>query len=133
VNTGEAIVAVGARPSHGEAMVAGDVVNTAARLQAAAPVHGILVGEETYAGTRAMIEYEPVEPVAAKGKTLPVRAWLALGPRGAVGERSSVEERRPHLVTVFGPTGIGKSRLAHELTQRAAASGGLVLRGRSLP
>src|SRR5919106_1411738 len=39
VNTGEALVALGTRPAHGEAMVAGDVVNTAARLQASAPVN----------------------------------------------------------------------------------------------
>src|SRR3954463_16079250 len=48
VNTGEAVVSLGARPALGESMVAGDVVNTAARLQAAAPVNGIVVGEETY-------------------------------------------------------------------------------------
>src|SRR3954454_5319516 len=48
VNTGEAIVSLGARPAFGEAMVAGDVVNTAARLQTAAPVNGVVVGEETY-------------------------------------------------------------------------------------
>src|SRR5881275_972290 len=45
VNTGEALVSVDARPDLGEGMVAGDVVNTAARLQAAAPTNGILVGE----------------------------------------------------------------------------------------
>src|SRR6266566_2539134 len=45
VNTGEALVALGARPSEGEGIVSGDVVNTAARLQTAAPVNGILVGE----------------------------------------------------------------------------------------
>ncbi len=48
VNTGEALVSLGARPDEGEGMVAGDVVNTAARLQSAAPVDGILVGEGTY-------------------------------------------------------------------------------------
>ncbi len=155
VNTGEAIVTIGARPGRGEAMVAGDVVNTASRLQAAAPVNGILVGEETYAGTRAVIDYRPAPAVVAKGKAVPLQVWLALGPLGPVGERSFVpvpmvgrgaelavlrgiwervvEERRPHLITVFGPTGIGKSRLAHELVLRAAATGGRVLRGRSLP
>src|SRR5437764_9365415 len=51
VNTGEALVSLGARPSMGESMVAGDVVNTASRLQQAAPVNGIIVGEETYAST----------------------------------------------------------------------------------
>src|SRR5436305_14555831 len=48
VNTGEALVSVSANPGQGEGLVAGDVVNTAARLPAAAPVNGILVGEETY-------------------------------------------------------------------------------------
>src|SRR5919202_3070518 len=68
VNTGEALVSLGARPSHGESMVAGDVINTAQRLQHAAPVNEILVGRETYAATRATIAYEPVPPVEAKGK-----------------------------------------------------------------
>src|SRR5213594_2801469 len=57
VNTGEALVLLGARPNSGEGMAAGDVVNTAARLQAAAPVNGILVGERTFRETRAVIEY----------------------------------------------------------------------------
>src|ERR687887_1318902 len=52
VTTGEALVQLGARPAEGEGMAAGDVVNTAARLQAAAPVNGILVAEATYRATR---------------------------------------------------------------------------------
>jgi class 3 adenylate cyclase len=52
VNTGEALVMLGARPGQGEGMAAGDVVKTAARLQAAAPVNGILVGERTFRATR---------------------------------------------------------------------------------
>ena len=55
-NTGEALVSVGARPAEGEAFVAGDVVNTAARMQTAAPVNGILVGETTYRASRDTIE-----------------------------------------------------------------------------
>ena len=73
VNTGEAVVSLGARPALGESMVAGDVVNTAARLQAAAPVNGVVVGEETYLTTKDAIEYESAEPVVAKGKEHPVR------------------------------------------------------------
>ena len=65
VNTGEALVALGARPQEGEAMASGDVVNTAARLQAAAPVNGILVGETTYRATRHVIDYRDAAPVAA--------------------------------------------------------------------
>src|ERR1700736_4093532 len=57
VNTGEALVYLGARTSEGEGMVSGDVVNTAARLQAAAPVNGILVGEVTHRATSTMIDY----------------------------------------------------------------------------
>ena len=155
VNTGEAIVALDARPSHGEAMIAGDVVNTAARLQTAAPVGSVLVGEETYASTRSVIDYRPAPPVAAKGKAAPVRVWLALSPVATAGERPLSRapmvgrdrelavlngtwervsgERRPHFVTIFGPTGIGKSRLALEFAQQVASAGGRVVRGRSTP
>ena len=87
VNTGEAIVALGAQARDGEGMVAGDVVNTAARLQTAAPVNAILVGEETYRATRATIEYVESEPVAAKGKHAPVVAWRALTAARAPGDR----------------------------------------------
>src|SRR5581483_240744 len=78
VNTGEALVALGARPSLGEAMVAGDVVNTAARLQQAAPVNGVIVGEITHAATQGAIEYVQGDPVVAKGKAEPVLTWLAV-------------------------------------------------------
>src|SRR6478752_2070894 len=59
VNTGEAMVTLGARPAEGESIVAGDVVNTAARLQQSAPVSGIVVGQNTYRATRDLFEYEP--------------------------------------------------------------------------
>jgi class 3 adenylate cyclase len=155
VNTGEAIVELEARPEHGEALVAGDVVNTAARLQTAAPVGAVLVGEETYMGTRGSIEYRPAPPVVAKGKGEPVRAWLALRATSAIGERPVggvpmigrdrelsvltgiwervVDEGRAHFVTVFGPSGIGKSRIALELAQLVANQGYRVIRGRSTP
>src|SRR5215510_9192528 len=71
VNTGEALVALGAKPGEGDAMVAGDVVNTAARLQSAAPVNGILVGEGTYRATRHVIDYRDAPAVEAKGKSEP--------------------------------------------------------------
>src|ERR1700756_442201 len=58
----------GGTPAEGEGMAAGDVVNTAARLQTAAPVNGVLVGEATYRATRHVIEYVEREPVEAKGK-----------------------------------------------------------------
>src|SRR6266581_1157683 len=65
VTTGEALVTLGARPSEGEGMAAGDVVNTAARLQNAAPVDGILVDEATYRATRRAIDYREAESVTA--------------------------------------------------------------------
>jgi class 3 adenylate cyclase len=155
VNTGEAVVTLSARPALGEAMVAGDVVNTASRLQQHAPVGEILVGEETYHATRAGIEYEPVEAVTAKGKSVPLAAWRAVAPASAMGVRNlsstpfvgrdrevglldatweRVErERRPHLITVLGTPGVGKSRLALEFTERIASRGGRVVRGRCLP
>jgi class 3 adenylate cyclase len=75
VNTGEALVMLEARASEGEHIASGDVLNTAARLQAAAPVDGILVGEQTYRATERVIEFREHEPVEAKGKSRPVRVW----------------------------------------------------------
>jgi class 3 adenylate cyclase/tetratricopeptide (TPR) repeat protein len=139
VHTGEALVALGARPAEGEAMVAGDVVNTAARLQSAAPVNGILVGELTYRATRGVIDYREREPVAAKGKAEPVPVWEVVQARSRFGVdvvhetraplvgrareldllldalARSRSERTAQLVTLVGVPGIGKSRLVYEL------------------
>ena len=155
VNTGEAIVSLDANTELGEGMVAGDVVNAASRLQTAAPTNAILVGEETYRATRTLVEYGEVEPVVAKGKREPIRAWQALSALMAPGERAVnavpmigrvhevavlhrlldgvVTERRAHLVTVVGEAGIGKTRLAAEFTTQIEHEGIRVLRGRSLP
>src|SRR5919108_480544 len=57
ITTGEALVVLGARPEAGEGMASGDVVNTASRLQAAAPANRILVDETTYRATQGVIEY----------------------------------------------------------------------------
>jgi class 3 adenylate cyclase len=155
VNTGEAIVSLGARPELGEGMVAGDVINTASRLQSAAPTNAILVGESTYRATRSVVDYDEVEPMLVKGKEAPVRGWLAMSARAGPGERSVaavpmvgrtretallhgvfdgvVSEQRPHLITVFGDAGVGKTRLASEFAAALAMTSTLVLRGRSLP
>ena len=95
VNTGQALVSLGARPEEGEGMVAGDVVNTAARLQSNAPVNGILVGETTWRATRDAIDYRPTEPVQAKGKAEPVEAWEAVEARARVGVDISGRVRTP--------------------------------------
>ena len=155
VNTGEAIVALGANPDLGEGLVAGDVVNTASRLQTAAPTNGILVGQATHRATRGSFEYAEVEALVVKGKRTPVRAWLANSASSGPGERASsgvpmlgrvhelavlnrifdgvVADRRPHLVTVVGDAGIGKTRLGVEFSDRLEREGARVLRGRSLP
>jgi class 3 adenylate cyclase len=159
VNTGEALVMLGARPGQGEGMAVGDVVNTAARLQAAAPVNGILVDDRTFRATRAMIDYRQAPPVAAKGKKQPVPAWEAVQARaragaGFEGQAETVlvgrdrelgvmrdalarvrAERSPQLVTVVGVPGIGKSRMLYELWRIVEADAELITwrPGRSLP
>ena len=57
-------------------MVAGDVVNTAARLQSAAPVDGVLVGDSTYRAAERQIVFEAHAPIDAKGKVEPVACWI---------------------------------------------------------
>jgi class 3 adenylate cyclase/tetratricopeptide (TPR) repeat protein len=156
VNTGEALVLLGASPAEGEGMAAGDVVNTAARLQSAAPVNGVLVGELTYRATRGVIDYAEQEPVVAKGKSEPLAVWEALAARSRftvetmsaaplAGREDEVEllvntfqrvrrDREPQLVTVAGVPGIGKSRLVAELYEFVESDPDLVTwrRGRSL-
>ena len=73
-------------------MVAGDVVNTAARIQSAAPVNGVLVGETTYRATAHVIEYRDAPSIDAKGKAEPVVVWEAVAPRSRFG---SDVERSP--------------------------------------
>jgi len=159
VNTGEALVALDARPSEGEAMAAGDVVNTAARLQVAAPLNGILVGEQTYRATSEVFDFSEAEPVVGKGKSEPIPVWEALEARSRFGvdvsRRADTplvgrgrelellvstlgrvrEERSPQLVTLVGVPGIGKSRLVLELFRAVEEDPEFVTwrQGRSLP
>lgn len=154
VNTGDAIVSVDQARS-GEALATGDVVNTAARLQSSAPPGRVVVGAETYRATRHAIRYEQLDAIDAKGKSEPVAAWLAVEAAGAPAERPlgatvlvgrdrelelmrslssrAFDERRPHLVTLVGPPGIGKSRLCREVQALVSVNDGRVLRGRCLP
>jgi class 3 adenylate cyclase/tetratricopeptide (TPR) repeat protein len=138
VNTGEAVVAVGARPELGESLVTGDVVNTASRIESAAPVNGIAVGEQTHRATRHIFEYEALDPVAVKGKVEPLSLWQARAVRERYGRdfreyktplvgrelektlligtfERAVQQRSVQLVTIVGEPGVGKSRMIAEL------------------
>src|SRR4051812_8183458 len=141
INSGEVMAgAVGDRYT-----VMGDVVNVAARLQAAGRPNSVTVGESTYRSTGEAISYERLEPLTLKGKEEPVPAWEATGvllePRRGAGraqtpligreEEASLltslvervqREGRPHLVTVIGQAGVGKSRLLRELMSGLAES-----------
>ena len=155
VNTGEAIVDARAQPDISEGLAHGDVVNTASRLQTGAPPGALVVGEQTYRATHQVIAYEPLEPIVAKGKREPLAAWRATDTLTAPAERATstapmvgrdrelnllrnlwdaaMADRRPHLATVVGPPGIGKTRLTREFSEGVTGAGGRVVRGRSLP
>jgi len=136
VGSGQAAVVIGAA---GQGMVAGDLVNTASRLQASALPGGLLVDERTYHATSRSILFEPVGEQNLKGKALPVPAWRALrvvaARRGGgrserleppfVGRdeelrllkelfHATAREKRARLISIVGQAGIGKSRLVWE-------------------
>jgi class 3 adenylate cyclase/tetratricopeptide (TPR) repeat protein len=160
ITTGEAAVNLAANPAAGESMAAGDIVNTAARLQAAAPVDGILVDEATERASRGAIQYRLAESVRARGKAEEVTVWEVVAPRARLGvdiafrggaelvgrEREldlllaalarAERERSTELVTLVGVPGIGKSRLLWELYARLHGDPGVFVtwrQGRSLP
>jgi class 3 adenylate cyclase len=140
VLTGEAAVNLAAmRGSTGEGMVAGDLVNTASRLQSIAPPGSVLVGEATQRSASKSIIFEEAGAQVLKGKASPVPAWRAVRVVAELGGRNRSEaleapfvgrdeelrllkdlfhatgrDVRARLVSVQGPAGIGKSRLAWE-------------------
>src|SRR3954453_2955578 len=141
INSGEVMAgAVGDRYT-----VMGDAVNVAARLQAAGRPKTVTVGESTFRSTGEAISYERLEPLRLKGKEEPVPAWEAtsvlaepgrgpgraqtplIGREEEAGRLMSLVERveregRPHLVTVIGQAGVGKSRLLRELMTNLSES-----------
>jgi class 3 adenylate cyclase/tetratricopeptide (TPR) repeat protein len=150
VNTGEVIAG---DPAAGQRLVTGDAVNVAARLEQVAGEGEVLVGDLTHRLVRDAIELEPVEPLTLKGKAEPLAAWRVVresrsGAADAhegriVGREAQLDlldaalrrveaQRRPCLVVLTGPAGIGKSRLVAEMAVRMSETAG-VLRGRCLP
>ena len=143
VNTGEVVTGTAER------LVTGDAVNVAARLEQAAAVGEVLVGEATLRLVRALVEVEPVEPLSLKGKSEPVPAFRLLSVEGVVEPRfaapmvgretelerlrgafrQAVRDRSCQLFTVLGSAGVGKSRLAAEF---AAGIEARVVLGRCL-
>ena len=159
VESGEVVVALAAAPELGEGLVTGDVVNTASRLQGAAPVGGVLAGPGTYGATRDVFDYQPLDSVTLKGKAEPMPVFRAVAARARLGTdvtrslgtplvgrqidlgivtgafQKAVQESAVQLVVVSGEPGVGKSRLVAELLSFVDAWPELVRwrQGRCLP
>jgi len=154
VNTGE--VLVGALRAGGDYTAMGDVVNTASRLQTAAPPGGVLVGPTTRDVTAGAIAYESVGEVEVRGRAEKVAAWLAIEPvtlpgrsrrrlrmplvgrdleRSLLGDvmRVAFRQNRAVIAAVEGESGVGKTRLIEEVLADRGDDGGTVLIGTCVP
>jgi len=151
VHTGEVVAG---DPTSGQRLVTGDTVNTAARLEQAAPTNEVLLGDATLRLVRHAVEFEPVEPLELKGKAERVPAYRLVSVRdtetverrldstlvGRADELKALEAevaaaasaKACRLAMLVAPAGVGKSRLLEELGRRVSAHGRLV-RGRCLP
>jgi class 3 adenylate cyclase len=151
VNTGEVVAG---DPATSQTLVTGDTVNTAARLEQAAPPGEILLGALTWSLVRDAVAVEPVEQVAAKGKAEPLSAYRLIGVRpGEAGRRrrldaplvgrerelarldqafrQAVADGSCGLFTLLGSAGVGKSRLVAEFVAGLAGEA-TILRGHCL-
>jgi class 3 adenylate cyclase/tetratricopeptide (TPR) repeat protein len=146
INTGEVAIPSNVQQRQ-DFLITGDAVNIAARLQQVATPDTILIGERTYLSTREVFEFRPIAPLRLKGKPEPIAASVVLGlrrrtpaitqhPRGIEGRQAELigrsleltllhanyarvqAERHPHLITILGAPGIGKSRLVREFIAR---------------
>ncbi|WP_338254881.1 adenylate/guanylate cyclase domain-containing protein [Dictyobacter halimunensis] len=173
INTGEVAAPSATATQYHDFLITGDAVNIAARLQQVATPDTILVGERTYLSSRAVFDFKAIAPLHLKGKSEQISAYVVQGlrqsnlavdqhPRGLTGSNSRLvgrdleltllhasyarvqTERRPHLITILGAPGIGKSRLVREFITReqelvkSTSSTGeltppLVLKGRCPP
>ncbi len=173
INTGEVAAPSNIKSRGQDFLITGDAVNVAARLQQVAPPDSILVGERTYLATREVFDFRPLAALRLKGKPEPIPAWVVVDvqkhssavsqhPRGIAGIQApligrSLEltlmhatyarvqaEQHPHLVTLVGTPGIGKSRLVREfiareqdVAKKSSSSSGMpaprVLEGRCPP
>ncbi|HEX6800008.1 MAG TPA: adenylate/guanylate cyclase domain-containing protein [Ktedonobacterales bacterium] len=161
INTGEVVAASGSAEGR-DFLITGDPVNVAARLQQTAAPGTIVVGARTYRGTTGAVVYSQLPPVAVKGKSRPLRVWEAQSlveqgapaaqrPRGIGGLQAPIigrdvelsllaslysrvsGERRPHLVTLLGVPGVGKTRLAREFTSRVVSAAETAMPASSSP
>ena len=140
INTGEVVIgAVGVRRQE-EWIAVGDPINVAARLQAAAPVNGVLIAHSTFRHVRGVFDLREVQPLALKGKSEDTRGYVVerakprafrLRARGVEGVETAMvgreaeltrlqdaflaaSEGEPGMVTIVGEAGLGKSRLLDE-------------------
>lgn len=150
INTGD-VAASGSASEGSDFLITGDAVNVAARLQQLASPGTILVGSRTWRATQGAVQYRDLPPAMVRNRARPVKIWEALAmtdqsavpttrPRGVEGLKAPMvgrdvemellqaistrvmRERSPHLVTVFGLPGIGKTRLAREFLRQTTES-----------
>jgi class 3 adenylate cyclase/tetratricopeptide (TPR) repeat protein len=138
INTGEAVVSLGSGVGDRQGLVAGDMVNTASRIESIAPTGGVVVGEATYRATKDLFDYDELDPVTVKGKVEPLAVWRAIAARGRYGGDVDIrpqtpfigrddelemlkrmlgramKERSSQLVSLIGEPGVGKTRLVRE-------------------